>query len=189
MDGGQMNSLAAAGGEKCWRTGDEGQAGVVLQALGGSPPEPAPSLLTSFHTLLSLGSSIHVGGNLPCPLRGAIFRPPPATANPRDCLGWQRQVHQQGSRSHLPGRCRWRWTGRVGSGHSTGCWDSLCATGAAGLCPWHTGWGERQKDEGLEAPPTPGIPGVNSKARSLSHSTTLSSSSPCPATGLSTLDR
>ena len=62
MDGGQMNSLAAAGGEKCWRTGDEGQAGVVLQALGGSPPEPAPSLLTSFHTLLSLGSSVHVGG-------------------------------------------------------------------------------------------------------------------------------
>lgn len=42
VDGGQMNSLAAAGGEKCWRTGDEGQAGVVLQALGGSPPSPPP---------------------------------------------------------------------------------------------------------------------------------------------------
>lgn len=163
------------------------------QGLSSKPWEGAPRARPLAAHLLphpSLSGELRPRGrDLPCPLQGAVFRPPPATANPRDCLGWQRQVHQQGSRSHLPGRCRWRWTGRVGSGHSTGCWDSLCATGAAGLCPWHTGWGERQKDEGLEAPPTPGIPGVNSKARSLSHSTTLSSSSPCPATGLSTLDR
>lgn len=36
--------------------------GLSSKPWEGAPPEPAPSLLTSFHTLLSLGSSVHVGG-------------------------------------------------------------------------------------------------------------------------------
>lgn len=75
-------------------------------------------------------------------------RPHTEVATPSSMLPSCQQQPDHGS----PGHSHWRWPGRAGSGRSTAGWCSLCGTGGAGRCPWHTGGeGRQQVTEALES--------------------------------------
>lgn len=144
----QTRSLAATEGGN--HPGCPPSALRPSQHLLGKPSPscslPPSTLLSLWGTLSSWEGTLRASHHaVPRALRGQQI-PEPALERGHETAT---QVRQRGG-TCSPGRCRWRWTGRAGSGHSTASWGWLRGPAGAGRRPWRTGQGERQEDGGLQ---------------------------------------